>query len=63
VESNVPTLLVSGSFDGRTPVTNAIEVAEGLPNARHLVIDGASHDLFRRPEVMRDVITFFRNGR
>jgi pimeloyl-ACP methyl ester carboxylesterase len=63
VESEVPALLVSGSFDGRTPVANAVDVLRTLPNARHLVVEGASHDLFRRPEVIRDLIAFFREGR
>jgi pimeloyl-ACP methyl ester carboxylesterase len=53
VFSNAPTLLVAGSLDGRTPVENAHEVAETLPNAEVLVVEEAAHDLFGRPEVMR----------
>lgn len=62
LESAVPALLVSGTFDGRTPVANAIEVARGMPNARQLVIEGASHDLFRRPEVLREIVGFLGEG-
>src|SRR5690606_17820881 len=60
VVSDVPALLVSGSFDGRTPVQNATEVARGLPNARVLIIDGASHGLFRERRVLEAVLAFFR---
>jgi len=62
VISDVPTLLVSGTFDGRTPVENAVEIAQTLPNAQQLIIDGASHDVFGRPEAMRAVLEFFRGG-
>ena len=60
VESRVPTLLISGTFDGRTPVQNAVDAARHLPNAESLVIDGASHGLFREPETMQKILAFFR---
>jgi pimeloyl-ACP methyl ester carboxylesterase len=60
VESRVPTLLISGTFDGRTPVQNAVDAARHLPNAESLVIDGASHALFREPETMPKILAFFR---
>jgi pimeloyl-ACP methyl ester carboxylesterase len=44
VESDVPTLFVSGTLDGRTPVSNAREVMQGFSRGRELVIEGASHD-------------------
>ncbi|CAN5676324.1 alpha/beta fold hydrolase [soil metagenome] len=58
LESDVPTLLIAGTFDGRTPVRNAREVAEGLSDAAVFVIEGASHDLFRYSEAMDEVIAF-----
>lgn len=55
VKSSVPTLLVSGSLDGRTPAANAAEVARGLPNSHQLLVEGASHRLLpwvtRLPEL------------
>ena len=60
VRSDVPALLVSGTFDGRTPVANARDVARHLPNARLLVVDGAAHDLFGAPGVMEAVLAFLR---
>jgi pimeloyl-ACP methyl ester carboxylesterase len=60
IRSDVPALLISGSLDARTPPANAAAVAVTLPRARTLVIDGASHDLFRRPETMKAIIAFLR---
>ncbi len=44
VTSDVPALFVSGTMDGRTPVSNAREVMQGFRNARHLILDQAGHD-------------------
>lgn len=60
VVADTPALLISGTFDGRTPVQNAAEVASGMPRARTLVIDGASHGLFREPATMKSVLAFLR---
>jgi len=60
VESRVPALLISGTFDGRTPVQNAVDVARHLANAETLVIDGASHGLFREARTMQSIMAFFR---
>jgi pimeloyl-ACP methyl ester carboxylesterase len=48
IKSSVPVLFISGTLDGRTPVSNAEEVIKGFPNGHHLIIEGASHgyDLF-----------------
>jgi pimeloyl-ACP methyl ester carboxylesterase len=43
--SEVETLLVSGSLDARTPISNAEEVVSSLPNGSRVVIEGTSHDL------------------
>lgn len=44
ITSEVPALFVSGTMDGRTPVSNAREVMQGFRNARHLILDQAGHD-------------------
>jgi pimeloyl-ACP methyl ester carboxylesterase len=59
--SPVRALLVAGTWDGRTPVQNALEVSRGLPRSRVLVIEGASHALFREAEVNEALVTFFRD--
>ena len=63
VRSNLPALLISGSLDGRTPPANAAAVAETMPNARTMVIEGASHDLLRRPQTMKAIMAFLRQSR
>ncbi|MBK7596960.1 MAG: alpha/beta hydrolase [Gemmatimonadetes bacterium] len=59
VRSDVAALLVAGTFDGRTPPANAREVAEGMPRARVLIIDGASHALMGHPAVTEAMLKFF----
>jgi pimeloyl-ACP methyl ester carboxylesterase len=42
---NVPTLILSGSGDLRTPTANASEVAAQIPDAHLLVVPGAGHSV------------------
>lgn len=42
-KSAVPVLFMSGTLDGRTPESNALEVAAGFPNSHHILVDGMSH--------------------
>lgn len=46
----VPTLLVCGTLDFRTPVSNAAEILPDLSNGQLLTVEGASHDLAFRGE-------------
>ena len=50
ISSPVATLLVAGTFDGRTPVRNAVDVAAAMPNAELLVMPsaGGSGHFFER---------------
>jgi hypothetical protein len=64
VASPVPVLLISGTLDGRTPPANAEEVLPGLPNAVHLVIEGAGHgDLFQSSPAILESIEAFVAGK
>ena len=61
VHTDVPALFISGTLDGRTPVSNAEEIARGFTNNQHLVIRDASHggDLFTStPKILESVRTF-----
>jgi pimeloyl-ACP methyl ester carboxylesterase len=62
--SSVPVLAISGTLDGRTPPSSANRVREGLPNARHLLLDGAGHgdDLFIASPRIVDVMLRFLRG-
>ncbi len=57
--SDVPTLLVSGSLDTRTPPSNASEVAAGLANSYLLIVENEGHDVYPSEQV----IEFLRTGR
>jgi pimeloyl-ACP methyl ester carboxylesterase len=61
LETDIPTLLISGTLDGRTPPTNAEEVARDLSNYHHLVIERAAHsdDLFLSSEKIIEAIVAF----
>lgn len=43
IRSEVPALFISGTMDGVTPLSNAVDVARGFENGRHLLIHGAAH--------------------
>jgi pimeloyl-ACP methyl ester carboxylesterase len=63
VDSSVPTLLISGTLDGFTPVSNTEEVAKGLPNSVHVFIDGGGHeDLLVGTQKAKEVILEFMKG-
>ncbi len=62
--SEVPALFISGTFDVRTPVSNAEEVRRGLPNSEHLIIEGAVHSdpLFLSSPRIKEVMLEFLKG-
>jgi tetratricopeptide (TPR) repeat protein len=63
LESDIPTLFISGTLDGRTPVENAEEVAAGFSNGRHLVIQGAAHSdplFLSSPAILETMLAFAR---
>lgn len=64
VRSSVPVLFVSGTLDGRTPVSNAHEVQTGFPNGLQFVIDGAAHgdDLFISSPAIKNAMVEFMKG-
>jgi pimeloyl-ACP methyl ester carboxylesterase len=44
LHSKVPTLFISGTLDGRTPLANAQRLLAGFDHGSHLVVQDASHD-------------------
>ena len=63
VRSTVPTLVLVGDLDPRTPVVNAREIAAALPAAQVVVLENATHqfDVFGVPAI-RDVLSRFLRG-
>jgi hypothetical protein len=45
LDSDIPTLLLSGEADPITPPKYAEQVAAGLTNSRHLILPGYGHDV------------------
>ena len=43
IRSDVNALFISGSLDGRTPVSNAEEIKKGFANGELVIIEGAAH--------------------
>lgn len=62
--SDVPVLFVSGTMDGRTPVSNADEVAKGFRHSHHLIVERASHggDLFNSSPLILETVRAFVRG-
>jgi pimeloyl-ACP methyl ester carboxylesterase len=64
VKSSVPVLFISGTLDGRTPVSSAEEVGKGFRNGKYLVIEGAWHGdpLFVSSPIIKDIMLEFMRG-
>ena len=59
--SQVPTLVLSGTLDGRTYVESQADAVSGMPNAERVIIKNAGHNLFMTsPEVTARIEAFMR---
>jgi pimeloyl-ACP methyl ester carboxylesterase len=67
VKSNIPTLIVHGTFDMSTPIENAREVAASLRNAQLVEVVGGTHgalyNLFERWPPMHEMLAAFLSGK
>ena len=60
--SDIPVLAISGTADGRTPVSNAVEVLATLSNGSHLIIEGAGHSdplFLSSPRILQTMHKFY----
>ncbi|MEM8533068.1 MAG: alpha/beta hydrolase [Chloroflexota bacterium] len=65
IQSDIPTLFISGTLDGRTPASNAEEVRTGFSNNYHIIVDGAAHstpDHVNVPHVRAAMIDFLQGN-
>lgn len=62
LQSDIPTLLLSGDADPVTPPAYAASVAETLPNSRHLVLPGYGHGAIAAGCMPKVVAEFIREG-
>jgi pimeloyl-ACP methyl ester carboxylesterase len=63
VRSTVPTLVLSGDLDLRTPVEEQAEATAGLANATRVPVRGGGHDLFEAHPAIPGLIADFFAGR
>ncbi|MDH3196837.1 MAG: alpha/beta fold hydrolase [Candidatus Krumholzibacteria bacterium] len=57
--ADLPVLFVTGKWDCRTPAENVDDLAPGLPNHRHVVVEEAGHmDLLAGDEIARRITAF-----
>jgi pimeloyl-ACP methyl ester carboxylesterase len=64
-KTDVPTLFISGTLDGRTPVGNAWETAKNFSESRHLIIERAGHSddlLVSSPDIVKAMAAFLNDG-
>lgn len=62
LESDVPTLLLSGSLDPVTPPDDAERVARSLKSSRHLVLEGSGHGQLAIPCMGRVLADFYSHA-
>lgn len=61
--TDVPVLMISGTLDGRTRPRQAEEARRTMPNAQHLIIEGAGHSdplFLSSPKILEAMKAFLR---
>ena len=62
--ASIPTLLFSGTLDGRTYVQSQTEAVAGLKNLHHIIVENAGHNLFMsNPEVQVRINQFLSGSK
>ena len=63
LETDIPTLFVTGTLDCRTPVAQVEETMKGFPNAVHVKVENAGHEqAYWDREVNDEIIPAFLRG-
>jgi pimeloyl-ACP methyl ester carboxylesterase len=61
VRTDVPTLMLTGTLDGRTYPEGAAEVRDGFTNVRQVIVENGGHNIFMQsPEISEIVLRFMR---
>ena len=61
--TDVPTLLVMGTMDGRTPIESQEELLPQFRNATRLTVVNAGHNIFEQSEAaQQDIVRFLQTG-
>jgi len=62
IKSEVPTLFLSGTLDGRTSIDDANEIRLGFSKNQQVIVEGASHDFYNLTPMVRDAMLAFLDG-
>lgn len=62
VKSDVPTLFLSGTLDGRTYPESAVQIAKGFRHATHVIVENGGHNLFEADPSIADAVVRFMKG-
>lgn len=65
VSTDIPTLFIVGTMDGRTPPANVDRMRPGFSRSRELVIEGGAHDddlITSDPAIVETMIAFLRGS-
>jgi len=60
--SDAPTLLLTGTLDGRTHIEAQKEATQGLTALTHVMVINAGHNHFRLSPQMAEIIKIFLKG-
>jgi pimeloyl-ACP methyl ester carboxylesterase len=63
IKSDVPTLFLSGTLDGRTSVSDAAEIRRGFSNSRQVLIENAAHNFYHLTPRVGEAMLAFLDGK
>ncbi len=62
VKTDVPTLVLTGTLDGRTYPEGAAEALQGFSNVSRVIIENGGHNVFMQAPEITDIILRFMRG-
>ena len=63
VHTAVPTLMFSGTLDGRTYSESAVQIAAGFSNATLVTVENGGHNIFEAAPQIQEMIVTFMQGK
>ena len=63
VRTAVPTLMFSGTLDGRTYPESAVQIAAGFSNATLVTVENGGHNIFEAAPAIQEMIVTFMQGK
>lgn len=63
VSSNVPTLFISGTLDGRTYPESAKDIAARFSRGTHVIVENGGHNIFEAAPEIGEMVVAYMGGR